>query len=181
MKLNTKTISGFALIGIGAWVALAQFIVGNWAWEWDLGRFALTVLPGAVVALGGLMLLTERPQLVTAGGALAVSAGVWLVVGPLLHALVAGPELGTTPEGGAIRMLEMLPFFLGAGVLVTFVSAYAAGFLKPLEFADDMWLEETSAPRARVPMAPERPRRQRAAGEAAQPQPHRGSLARRER
>src|SRR5688500_9143489 len=126
MNSNTKTrtVSGCALVGIGAWVAFAPFIVGTWAWSWDVGRFLLTVLPGTAAMVGGLMLLGGRRSLISAGGGLALAGGLWLIVGPLIHALFAGPELGTTPEGAAVRMLEMIPFFFGAGVLVSFLSAY---------------------------------------------------------
>lgn len=175
MNMNSQTkhsaISGCALIAIGTWAALAPFIVGTWAWEWDFGRFLLTVVPGAVVVLGGLMMLAGRRAAISVGGGAALAGGLWLIAGPLLFTLFAGPELGTTPEGTAVRMLEMIPFLFGAGVLVSFVSAYAAGFITPLEFADESPVEPATGPRARVPMPAERPRRQRGALEPAPQQP----------
>jgi hypothetical protein len=180
MRLNKHIVSGLALVAVGTWIALAPFVAGTWAWEWDLGRFLLTVVPGAAAVVGGLIMLGGRRS-ARIGGGLALAGGLWLMAGPLLHALVAGPELGTTPEGAAVRMLEMIPFFFAAGALVSFISAYAAGFLSPLEFADEAWAEPASTRRARVPMPTERPRRQRGTEEPVQPRTQPKDGARRDR
>src|SRR5688500_1757923 len=84
MNTRTNTISGCVLVAVGAWIALAPFIVGTWAWEWDFGRFLLTVLPGAAAVLGGLIMLGGR-RLVPIGGGIALAGGLWLLAGPVVY------------------------------------------------------------------------------------------------
>jgi hypothetical protein len=108
---------------------------------------------------------------VRVGGGLALAGGLWLVAGPLVYALFAGPDLGTSESGLSVPMIQWLPFFLGAGVLVLFLSSYAAGFIRPLEFGEEAWKgTATATTRKRVPLPAERARRQRGVSEGA-PQP----------
>src|ERR1700712_140264 len=78
--------SGLLLIVLGAWGALVPFIgpYFNFAyrsddtWVWTSARFWLEVLPGGVVALGGLLLLTSVNRFSgSIGGWLAAAGGVW--------------------------------------------------------------------------------------------------------
>jgi hypothetical protein len=148
------------LVGVGAWAAIGPFLVGGWGWEWQLGRFLLAVLPGGAALLGGLVMLGGRRLAVCVGGTLALAGGLWFIAGPPVYALLAGPELGTEPSGGSVRIFQWIGFFFGAGVLVSLLSSYALGFPAPLQFADEMW-PEPARTRARVPLPPERLRRQR--------------------
>jgi hypothetical protein len=168
MNNNSKTakITAFVLIPLGAWVALAPFVVGTWAWEWHLGRFLLAVLPGAVTVIGGLMLLTGRARLASVGGACALGGGLWFVFAPLVYAFVAGGDFGTTPGGESVRLAQWLPFLFVGGGLIALLSSYAIGLVRPLEFGDEAWAEtEAASKRARMPLPTERPRRQRAVRE----------------
>jgi hypothetical protein len=169
-QVKNSTISGCALIALGAWAGLAPFLLAEWGWEWHFGRFLLALLPGFAAIAGGLVLLSGRRRLVSIGGGLALAGGLWFIVGPPIYAYLVGPEFGTTSSGDSVRLLEWVFFFFGAGVLVSFISSYAAGFLRASEFAEDMWAEPAAAPRARVPV-PERRRRQRGVSEP-YPQPH---------
>jgi hypothetical protein len=171
MDMNTKdkttTITGSVLILLGAWVALAPFVVGNWAWEWHTGRFLLAILPGAVTVLGGLVMLGRRPRLVSAGGALALAGGLCFAAAAPVYAFLAGPELGLASDGTTIRLAQWTPFLFVGGALISLLGSYAAGFLKPLEFGDELWSEPAAPKRARVPLPQEHPRRQRGATEPA--------------
>jgi hypothetical protein len=175
MNMSSKrknTISGCLLIAVGAWAALAPFVVGTWPWEWNPGRFLLAALPGGAAVLGGLIMLGGRRLLVSAGGTLALAGGLWFIVGPPTYALFVGHELGTGPLGESIRVFQWVGFFFGAGAFISLLSSYALGFLAPLEFSDEMWAEPaataaTPATRARVQLAPERRRRQRGVREPA--------------
>jgi hypothetical protein len=83
-----------------------------------------------------------------------------------LHA--AQPQIGTGDSGESIRVFQWIVFFFAAGALLSFLSAYAAGFLRPLQFADEMATEPAMVSgRARVPLPQERPRRQRGVREPA--------------
>jgi hypothetical protein len=170
MNMTSKfknTLSGSLLIAVGAWAAVAPFVVGTWLWEWNPGRFLLAVLPGGAIVLGGLIMLGGRRLLISVGGTLALAGGLWFIIGPPAYALFVGQDLGTGPSGESVRLLQWVGFFFGAGVFVSLLSSYALGFLAPLDFPDEMWAQRAaaSAPRARVPLPPERPRRQRGARE----------------
>src|SRR3954470_14550756 len=88
-------MSGFLLLVLGAWAALAPMIgpyidvaytpAPNDAWHWTAARGWLEVLPGGVTFLGGLLLLASVSRLMTMlGGWLAAVGGAWLIVGPPL-------------------------------------------------------------------------------------------------
>jgi hypothetical protein len=166
MSLKPSTISALVLIALGAWTALAGFVVGTWAWEWQFSRFLLAVLPGAAAVLGGLIMLSGRRLPVLVGSALALAGGLWFAFGPPIYAFLEGGAFGTTPDGESVRLAQWAPFFFVAGAFISLVSSYALGVLRPLHFAEEMW-PEPARTRARVPLPPERPRRQRGVSEPA--------------
>ena len=165
--LSAGTIAGLVLVPLGAWVALVPFLFGGWAWEWELGRFLLTTVPGAAAMLGGLIMLIGQKPALKVGGGLALAGGLWLLVAPVVHAVFGGHELGTLAGGESVRLLQWMPFFFCAGALVSLVSAYGLGLIAPMQFADEEFesaeeaVTEPAATRKRVPPPPERPRRQR--------------------
>jgi hypothetical protein len=165
-----NAISGCVLVAVGTIAALWPFVIGDWAWEWHAGRFLLAVLPGAIAVAGGLVMLGGRRLPVQAGATLALIGGLWFLVAPPVYALFVSPELGTLESGQSVRMLQWAAFFCGAGALISVVSSYVLGFVRPLEFADELWTEPAPATRARMPLPAERPRRQRGVSEGA-PQP----------
>jgi hypothetical protein len=164
ISLKPSTISALVLIALGAWTALAGFVVGTWAWEWHFGRFLLAVLPGAAVVLGAVIMLGGRRLAVSVGSALALGAGLWFAFGPPIYAFLAGGAFGTTPDGESVRLAQWAPFFFVAGAVISVVSAHALGLLKPLQFTDESFAEPTRT-RARVPLPTEHPRRQRGVSE----------------
>jgi hypothetical protein len=166
-----RIISGLTLMGIGAWAALAPFLVAGWDWDINSGRFLLTVVPGAAAAMGGLLLLSRQARLVTVGGALALAGGAWFVLAPLAYALFVGPELGTLEGGEQIHLLRWIVFFFGAGAVVSFLSAYSLGLVVPLEFEEEV-APATATTRARVPVSPERHRKRGVSEPAPQPANH---------
>jgi MFS family permease len=169
---RSSIVSGSVLIALGAWAALAPFLVAGWDWNVNSGRFLLTVVPGAAAVIGGLLMLGQRPLLVKAGGGVALAGGAWFVLAPLAYALFVGTQLGTLASGEPIHMLRWIVFFFGAGVVVSFLGAYSLKLIVPLTFEGDLSTQTAIATsRARVPLAPERPRRQRGAKEPTAPRP----------
>jgi hypothetical protein len=169
---NTKDmhslVSGSALIAIGAWAAFAPPAIGGWDWDSQSTQFLLAIVPGVAAAIGGLFVLGQRSRLVSFGGIVALIAGLWFIAAPLAHAAFVGPQIGTGDSGESIRVFQWIVFFFAAGALLSFLSAYAAGFLRPLQFADEMATEPAMVSgRARVPLPQERPRRQRGVREPA--------------
>jgi hypothetical protein len=157
-----STISGFVLIAVGAWAALAPFLVGGWDWDTHSARFLLTVVPGGAAVIGGLIMLGRRPLFLLSGGILALAGGLWFIAAPLAYAIFVGPEIGTYQSGETIHVLQWVFYFVGAGAVVSVVSSYALGLIVPLEFEDEQSPQvATASPRARVPLPAEHPRRAR--------------------
>ncbi len=114
----------------GIWGALIpfvgpyfHFVLGpDQHWKWTTGRLWLNVLPGAVAALGGLILMGGGPRVSGRFGALmALAAGVWFVVGPDVSMLWNhGVSQAGTPVGAHRfkRFLELLTFHSGLGSLI---------------------------------------------------------------
>jgi hypothetical protein len=130
--------SGLLLMLLGIWGALIPFIgpyfdfafTPNSSWTWTSGRFWLEVLPGIAAFVGGLLLLVSANRGTAALGAwLAVAAGAWFILGPIL----AGPwSLGAVGQpwgGSARRTLEQISFFYGLGAVILFLGAMALGRL----------------------------------------------------
>jgi hypothetical protein len=118
----------------GLWGGLVPFVgpyfhfaLGpNHSWAWTSGRFYLSVLPAAAAVLGGLMLLGSGPR---AGGKigalLALAGGVWFAIGPTVSLLWATDAYGLSHGPKATRMLELLTYHTGLGVLIASFAAYA--------------------------------------------------------
>jgi hypothetical protein len=127
---------------LGAWGAIVPFVGPYFgyayspdkAWAYNSGRLWLSIVPGAVVFLGGLMVLSGAGRF---GGLLAALGGAWFVVGQPVIALAfpSGSITAGTPavSSGAVfsaatmRFLEGLGFFYGLGVVIVFFAALAIG------------------------------------------------------
>jgi len=151
MPRSRGAASGFLLILLGAWGALIPF-VGTYldfaftpeqAWTWTVGRGWLEVLPGAVAAAGGLLLLVSGNRAsAMLGGWLAVIAGAWFVVGRSLTGLLNVGDAGTpVAVVEAKRVALELAYFYGLGALIMFLGAVALGRIsvrsvRDVEFID---------------------------------------------
>jgi len=139
----TGVMSGVLIALLGLWGALIPFVGPsfnysfgvNETWHYSSDRLWLSILPGAVALVGGLLIAARgslsRRRL---GGMLAVAAGVWFVVGPPLsmlwerHAGPIGPPLfGATRQG-----LELLGYFYGLGAVIVALAARVSGRLAPV-------------------------------------------------
>jgi len=133
-------VSGVLLMILGAWGALVplighyfNFVIGpDKAWDLTTGRFWLSVLPGIVVFVGGLLLtLSANRASGGFGGWLALVGGVWFVIGEQVSRLwnhgigQSGPALG----GNTRQVFEQLAYFGLLGAVIVAVSAFALGRL----------------------------------------------------
>src|SRR5690349_9761799 len=140
MPRSRGAMSGFLLILLGAWGALIPFVGPNFdfafspdqAWLWTVPRGWLEVLPGAVAALGGLLLLVSGNRATAMlGGWLAVVAGAWFVVGRAFTATLALGDIGAPATGldsQQVLLLE-LAFFTGLGTVIAVLGGMAVGRL----------------------------------------------------
>jgi len=133
-------VSGLVLLVAGLWAALVPFfgpylnlsIGTDQTWHWTTDRLWLDVLPGAVAALGGLMLIRAT----TRGGAalaswLGVCAGIWLIVGQTVSLLWNhGTSAAGQPLFGNVhKAVEEGVYFYGVGAIILFFAAFALGRL----------------------------------------------------
>jgi hypothetical protein len=131
---STRAV-GLLILALGLWGGLVPF-VGHYfhfalgpdkSWTWTSGRFYLSVLPGVVAAVGGLMLIGSGPRSSARLGALlALAAGAWFAIGPQVSLLwnVAGAQ-GPAHGSKVVRVLEMLTYHTALGVAITALAAYA--------------------------------------------------------
>jgi hypothetical protein len=156
-------ISGAIIALLGAWGALIPFIGPSFgysigpddAWNWTDGRLWLSLLPGAVAVLGGLMLmLSARRPTASFGALLGVLAGAWFVVGPTVSQLWNDgvSQAGTVHGSDTLQVFELLGYFLALGVLIVYFAAAALGRLS-VRGVRDIELEERAAD-AGAPAAP---------------------------
>jgi hypothetical protein len=132
MPRSRGAVSGLLLIILGVWGALIPFVgpyfnfayTPNHAWEWTTARGWLEVFPGAVTALGGVLLVVSGNRATAMfGGWLAAIAGAWFVVGRVLASTLqigsVGQPVGATD---AKRALLEICYFSGLGALIVFLA-----------------------------------------------------------
>jgi hypothetical protein len=150
-------LSGLLLILLGAWGALVPFIgpyfhyayTPDKAWTYTSGRLWLEILPGAAVALGGLIVLVSAYRPVAHFGAwLAALGGAWFALGSVVGPTWTGMNMTTgTPVGGHVtRALEQIGFFTGLGVVIVLLAAMALGRFSVISVRDARRAEAVAAP-----------------------------------
>src|SRR5438270_425131 len=132
--LSTRA-AGLLILILGAWGGLVPFIgpafhfaLGpNHSWTWTSGRLWLSVIPGIVAVIGGLMLLGAGPRPSGKLGALlALAAGIWFAVGPEVSILWNSAGAAGVPHGSrCIRVLELLTYHTLLGVIIAALAGYA--------------------------------------------------------
>ena len=135
---------GGLLVLLGAWGAVIPFVgpyfgyafTPDKAWAYTSGRLWLSIVPGAAVILGGLLVLVSD-AMAAPGAFLAVHGGAWLVLG---QSIVAEAFSGSSISSGSavvasgaafgpatMKFFEGLGFFYGLGVVIVFFAALAMG------------------------------------------------------
>jgi hypothetical protein len=140
-------LSGLVLMLLGAWGALVPFVgpyfhyayTPDKAWTYTTGRLWLEILPGAAVALGGLVVMISayRPM-AHLGAWLAALGGAWFGLGSVIGPTWTGMNMTTgTPVGGTVtRALEQIGFFSGLSVVVVLIAAMALGRFSVISVRD---------------------------------------------
>jgi hypothetical protein len=146
-------VCGLLLILLGLWGGLAPFVgpyfhfgyTPDKVWTYNPGRLYYSIIPAAVVLVGGLLVVVTRNRGVgVSGGLLAALGGAWFGIGATFTAIVlkrsiaAGhPILAAGATADSLRAyLETNALFVGLGFLVVFVGALAMGRLSMLAAAD---------------------------------------------
>lgn len=135
--------SGALLLILGAWGAIVPFVgpyfgyayTPDKVWTYTSGRLVLSILPGALVFLGGLLVLASEGA-APIGGFFAAVGGAWFVVGAEILAVAAPGRFSTGAPVAAsgslfapatMRMFEHLGFSSGLGVVIVFLGGLALG------------------------------------------------------
>lgn len=136
--------SGALILLLGVWGGIAPYVGpifayhmdGAGAWTWTTARAELALGPGGIAVLGGLLLMIAGQRGMQRFGAfIAATAGTWFVVGSIFFPLWTGATVRLPKSGAAgisatwMGILESLGFFLGTGVLIALLAAYAYGSL----------------------------------------------------
>jgi hypothetical protein len=129
-------LTGFGLVLLGVWGAVIPFVgpyfdyayAPDKTWAWTAARFWLQVLPGAVTFFAGLILLFTAHRVVAWLAAwLAIAAGAWFVVGPLLAPAWRANYLGSPVGDRTDVAVEGIGMFYGLGAAIILLAAFAAG------------------------------------------------------
>jgi hypothetical protein len=134
---------GLLLVILGLWGPLIPLVGpyfnyefgGDSAWDVTWQRVWLDIVPGALLILGGLMLIGARKRPAGVLGAwVALVGGLWFVAGPVVSMLWHGTLSAYAPIGNPIgskdvKFLELLGFFYGLGAIATALAAFALGRL----------------------------------------------------
>jgi hypothetical protein len=133
----TRRLTGVLLVVLGAWAAIVPYIGplfgyrmdGTSAWTWTAGHWELNLVAGAVVLLGGLILLSGTRLSAAAGGWLAILGGGWLIVGPLFASmwLPAGEAQTRVASGSLSDAVQPLGYHYGTGLIIVLLGAWALG------------------------------------------------------
>lgn len=180
-------LSGLLLALLGIWGAIVPFVgpyfdfgySPDTAWTWTSERGWLSVLPGCVALLAGLVIMLSANR-ASAGLAawFAVAAGGWFVVGPQLAAFAGIGAIGAPSQTGAGMMaLQALAYFYALGGVIVFFAAAALGRVSVRGVADARAIAPAPAPVPAAAVAP--PARHATTTRESGAQAHRSFLHRR--
>jgi hypothetical protein len=160
MPRSRGTVVGLLLVLLGVYGALIPFVGPHFnfaytpdqAWTWTTARGWLEVLPGAVTAVGGLLLIVSGHRASALfGGWLVALGGAWFVVGPafapVLHLGSVGDPVAYTDRKRAV--LEVA-YFYGVGALIVFLGGAALARVA-VRLARDVRPVDTVEPAAATP------------------------------
>jgi len=140
MRISRSTgfISGLLLVALGVWGAAVPFIGPYFhyafgttsTWHYTTNRLLLDILPGALVAGGGALLITTGHRINGAVASwMAIIGGAWFAMGPAFSRIWehgAGP-IGAPLYGSTRQAVELVGYFYGLGALIVALAAFALG------------------------------------------------------
>jgi hypothetical protein len=127
---------GVLIALLGAWAFFVP-LVGPYfnfgfssdeAWQFSAKQWELQLAPGAAAFVGGVMLVLPGRLWNWLGGALALVAGLWLVVGPSFYPVFSS---GTVQPYGSewMQALRWIGHFYAVGALILYFAGWAHGLL----------------------------------------------------
>jgi hypothetical protein len=123
---------GFGVMVIGAWGALIPLIGPSFdfgfdsdsSWRLSEQHWTLSIIPGAIAAAAGILLLL--PTRGRIGAWIAALAGAWFAVGPFLHPLWSD-AVAPLATGDGKRAALWIGYFMAPAVLIAYLSGMSQG------------------------------------------------------
>jgi hypothetical protein len=149
---------GISLMLLGAWAFFVP-LVGPYfrfgfftSTKWSLGtgdNWKLTMLAGAAIFVGGLVLTMPSRALGTLGALLAFAGGAWLLVGPSVYPAIGGHTVQPHVHHSTwMTALLWIGYFYGTGGLTLYFAGMAHGLFARRTVVDEMpAIEETPVER----------------------------------
>ena len=125
------------LMALGAWVFLAPLVGPYFSfgldtphrWQFSSDHWTLSLLPGIAIFVGGLMMAIPSRFSGWLAGLISVAGGVWLVIGPSLHATWSSHTFQPLPGSDWMTAARWIGDLYGAGALAIYLGALAQGML----------------------------------------------------
>ena len=98
-------------------------------WSFSEQHWILSLAPGILAALAGLLMLVPNRGASSFWAFLATAAGAWLVVGPSLYPVWSSADVQPTGDSEGMNALLWIGYFYGPGALLLYLSGMAHGLL----------------------------------------------------
>jgi hypothetical protein len=140
---------GILLMLLGAWAFFVP-LVGPYfhfgfftSTKWSLGtgdNWKLTMVAGAAIFVGGMILTMRSRGLASLGTLLAFAGGAWLLVGPSLYPVLAGGEAvrPAAQHSATMTALLWIGYFYGTGGLALYFTGVAHGLFARRTVVEEM-------------------------------------------
>ncbi|HWB67843.1 MAG TPA: hypothetical protein VG708_13550 [Mycobacteriales bacterium] len=132
-----RPVTGVLLMLLGAWAAILPYVgpafgyrmTAAGSWTWTASAWELHLAAGALVLVGGMMLVLSRWGSTAIGAWCAIVGGVWIVLGPLFASLwlpvtSSETQVFSSTLNDAARPLG---YHYGTGLLIVLIAAYVLG------------------------------------------------------
>ena len=146
------------LMVLGAWVFVAPLVGPYFSfgfdtsskWRFTNDHWLLSLAPGIALFAAGLLMTVRSRAIGWLAGLVAVAAGVWLVIGPTLHATWSSHVFSPLPAA------RWIADFYGPGALAIYLGAQAQGLLERRSMVRTVTTTPQATRTAPVQEAPQR-------------------------
>ena len=126
------------LMVLGVWVFAAPLVGPYFSfgfdtsskWRFTSDHWLLSIAPGVALFAAGLLMTVRSRAMGWLAGLIAVAAGVWLVIGPTLHATWSTHVFSPLPGSDWRTAARWIADFYGPGALAIYLGAQAQGLLE---------------------------------------------------
>ena len=149
---------------VGAWAALVAYVGPTFgypmppgsdqpAWDWSASHTWRHLLPGVAALIGGALIFTGSRARVVAGSAIALLAGIWMIISPfVVRALLDGGGGGGGDASLVMQIITPLGYHHVPGIITVGLASFVFGRLLGTRAAPRR--EEADAPQRRRDESP---------------------------